>query len=135
MASEGSTENGHATEELSEEGEWLRKAEAAVRLGITERTVDNRIGQGKLQKRVGPDGTIEVLVPLRSEELQATRALALIERYNEALTRQTLPLVAQIRELSETVGRLTAENENLQKQLQNSVKPVGRPWWRFWAGW
>jgi len=125
--SETVTENGAEVWEIPDGWQWLRKSQAAAHLEVTEKTIDNRVGAGKLQKRVQA-GVVEVLVPPRDEESQATRALALMERYNEALAKQTFPLVSQIRELSEEVGKLKADNENLRNQLQNS----SRLWWQFW---
>ena len=117
-------------EELEDGWQWLRKAQAAAHLGVSEKTVENRINAGKLRKRVQA-GVVEILCPPRDVETEATRALALVERYNEALAKQTLPLVSQIRELSETNGRLAAENEALRKELSESqaVSSQRRSWW------
>lgn len=118
-----------ATDNLSDDdGEWTLKAVAARRLRITERTLDRRIAQGKLVKRVGSDGSVEVF--LKHQETppdnmtDATRAMAVVERFNEALAKQTLPLVAQIREMAEEIGRLKAENEELRRRQ--------KPWWKVW---
>src|SRR3954449_7356330 len=63
--------------------EWLRKPEAAVRLGISERAIDMQVRAGKLPRRARPDGKVEVLVPKAPETVQAERGLELVERYEQ----------------------------------------------------
>ena len=64
--------------------EWVRRAEAAVRLGISERTLDNRIRAGKLQKRWAEDH-VEILVPRRAVDDWTEKALYLLDHYHRDL--------------------------------------------------
>ena len=43
-------------------GHWVRKSEAAALLGVSERTIDNRVAAGKLQKRRHPYGVTEIFI-------------------------------------------------------------------------
>jgi hypothetical protein len=43
-------------------GQWVRKSEAAALFGVSERTIDNRVAAGKLQKRRHPYGVTEIFI-------------------------------------------------------------------------
>jgi predicted nucleotidyltransferase len=43
-------------------GHWVRKSEAAALFGVSERTIDNRVAAGKLQKRRHPYGVTEIFI-------------------------------------------------------------------------
>jgi hypothetical protein len=92
--------------------EWLRRVEAAARLGISERTLDNRLRTGALEKR-WHGGHVEVRVPRPADEVQATKAVALLDHYTHDLAVQLAPLLAQ-------VERLARENGELQHRLQRA---------------
>src|SRR5205085_47219 len=64
------------------DADWLRKAAAAARLGISERMLDRQLAAGRWPKRVTPEGRVEVQVPRPPAEGQreAERALAAVLR-------------------------------------------------------
>jgi len=120
------------SEQISEDWEWIRKAEAASRLGISERTIENRVNSGKLRKRLRNDGTVEILVRKPSEDLQVDKALVLLDRYNTAVNLQVTPLVERIAAQAETIGELRKENEILRKRLEDLEQISSVPRWMFW---
>ncbi|SRR5712692_31100 len=130
----------NGTEESAEAGEWLRRPDAASRLGVTERTLDNRISSGKLKKRVSVTGHVEVWVPLKSEDEQVQKALLILDRYNHSLSEQLHPLVEKYSELvenyarsTEEIGRLKAKLEEAESRIQTLTTPLPTsPWWQFW---
>jgi hypothetical protein len=114
-------------------GEWLAPSVAAARLGVSQRTLDRRIASGKVTRRIRPNGTTQVWLPLSAvptvtDEMaandgqeQAERALALVERVNLAVNEQVRPLIdlverqqAQLLEQAAELGRLRSENAVLQ---------------------
>jgi hypothetical protein len=135
-----------ASAELAEDGEWLRRPEAAARLGVTERTLDNRVASGKLRKRVSASGHVEVWVPLKGEDEQIQKALVILDRYNSSLSAQLHPLVEKYAELAEKYahtsqenGRLKAKLEEAEARIQSLSTPplpvaqdTSKPWWMFW---
>jgi hypothetical protein len=138
-----------ASADLAEDGEWLRRPDAASRLGVTERTLDNRIASGKLQKRVSESGHVEVWVPLKGEDEQIQKALVILDRYNSSLSSQLHPLVEKYSELAdkyaqtaEENGRLKAKLEEAEARIQSLTAPplseseaqalTIHPWWQFW---
>jgi len=85
-----------ATEETAEGlpcGEWLRRVDAAARLGISERTLDHRLAAGQLEKRVGPDGRVEICVPRTTADVAVQTTVDLVERLNHAVALQAAPLL------------------------------------------
>ena len=132
-------------EETAEGGEWLRRAEAAARLGVSERTLDNRLAAGKLRKRLR-NGLTEVLVPRVATDVQMERALQVADQLTEKVSAQLTPLAEQFAALAEKyaearerIGRLEAEKAQLQQEMyalrtsvQSSTEPEPRPWWRRW---
>jgi hypothetical protein len=59
-------------------GHWVRKSEAAALFGVSERTIDNRVAAGKLQKRRHPYGVTEIFIdddgaPGASERFEAAQ--------------------------------------------------------------
>src|SRR4051794_1923771 len=83
------------TSDSVSDGDWLRKAAAATRLGISERMLDRQVAAGKWPKRLTADGRVEVYVPRPPAEGQreVERALVLVERFQQQLEAQTTPLV------------------------------------------
>ena len=123
--------------------EWLRKAEAAARLGISERTLDTRLARGDLQKRRKPGGPVEVLVPRLETEVRSLAATQLVDRYHSQLAEQLVPLLdllererAQLVRQAETIGHQAATIEQLQGRLAELDAARGGParrWWRIWS--
>jgi hypothetical protein len=69
-------------------GQWVRKSEAAALFGVSERTIDNRVAAGKLQKRRHPYGVTEIFIDddvaaAAAEQLEGPRRRAIQpqERY------------------------------------------------------
>jgi hypothetical protein len=130
-------------EESAEAGEWVRKSEAASRLGVSERTIENRVAAGKLAKRFRNDGTVEILVPKTTEDDRTEKALFLVERFNQSVASQLVPVLEQNRELitkvtaqAETIGELRKETQMLREkvtELEQGSKIQAKPWWRFWS--
>jgi len=110
----------NAPAEAAEDGEWLRRPDAASRLGVTERTLDNRIASGKLKKRVSAAGLVEVLVPLKTEDEQAQKALLILDRYNNSLAQQLHPLVEKYADLVDKYAQTTEENGRLKAKLEEA---------------
>jgi hypothetical protein len=121
-------------------GEWLPAGPAAVRLGISERTLWRRVDAGVIAKRSG-DGRAEMYVPLLDVDLSGAApdpsgrlpvarpeplALAIVgelERQHTVMLAREERLLERIRLQAETIGRLEAE---LARH-----RPA-RPWWAFW---
>jgi hypothetical protein len=127
----------------AEEGaEWVRRAEAAVRLGISERTLDNRIRAGKLQKRWADDH-VEILVPRATADDRTEKALYLLDHYHRDLAQQMQPLLDKVETLARENGelreRLRQADQKLADVLAAPVLPTESlpqaPWWARWAGW
>jgi hypothetical protein len=120
------------------DADWLRKAAAAARLGISERMLDRQLAAGRWPKRLTPEGHVEVQVPRPPAEGQreAERALVLVERFQQQLEAQTAPLVARIEALARENGALQNQVQTLQAQL-GAVPPAypPRPWWARLAWW
>ncbi len=146
---EVTSEGLRSTEDGSEEdSEWVRKADAASRLGISERTIENRVNAGKLRKRFRNDGAVEILVPKLQEDVQVDKALVLLDRYNVAMAQQVAPLVEKIATQAETIGELRAQLQQAQERISlleapqtatNTPVVENRPenvsprrWWAFW---
>jgi hypothetical protein len=55
------------TDDVSTDGQpavvWMSRSDAAAKLKCTERTVDRRVESGKLQRRWGDNGAVEIGVP------------------------------------------------------------------------
>jgi hypothetical protein len=65
-------------------GQWVRKSEAAALFGVSERTIDNRVAAGKLQKRRHPYGVTEIFVDDETAPGAAERFERASRRSNEA---------------------------------------------------
>lgn len=147
-------------------GEWVALPDAMRRLAVSQRTLFRRIARGQLQRRTGPNGRVEVWLTLTdgtvtsddsqrhdAEAEQVERGLALVERFNLAVSQQVAPLLEMVREQqavnsaqAEELGRLRERVAYLEHQLSVSVPRVAgdtlpvsadreaqpRPWWRFW---
>jgi hypothetical protein len=119
--------------EPTQAGEWLDLRAAAMRLGVSDRTLFRRISAGKLVKRERADGRIEVWLPLtdgqtaspdsvgHTEEQQAERVLAVAQRFNDAVSlavsQQLAVHVEKITELARENGELSAENTRLRERV------------------
>jgi hypothetical protein len=121
------------------DGDWLRKAAAAARLGISERALDRQLAAGKWPKRMTDDGRVEVYVarPPAEGQREAERALVLVERFQQQLEVQTGPLIARIEALARENGALQNRVQTLEAQLAASQTlrptPATTPWWAtFW---
>jgi hypothetical protein len=147
-------------------GEWCDIHTAALRLGVTDRTLYRRVKTGKLAKRERPDGRTEVWLTVterhdtvsdtvgHTEEIQAGRALAITQRFNDAVSlavsQQLAVHVDKIAELAEENGRLKRIIAELTERptmsetksdtvseppvtLETPQQPATRPWWRFWG--
>ena len=110
--------------------EWVRRPEAVARLGVSERTVDNRIASGKLRKRQSPEGYVEILVPKATEDDRTEKALFLVERFNTQLTAQVQPLIDRVESLARENGELRARNSQLETELESLRKNHPKPWWQ-----
>jgi hypothetical protein len=122
--------------------EWVRRAEAAVRLGISERTLDNRIRAGKLQKRWEQDH-VEILVPRTAGDDRTEKALYLLDHYHRDLAQQLQPLLDKVETLARENGALRERSRQAEQQLADvSAAPVlptenlpQVPWWARWLWW
>ena len=115
------------------DGDWLRKAAAVARLGISERMLDRQLAAGRWPKRVTPEGRVAVQVPRPAVEGQreAERALVLVERFRQQLEAQTAPLVARIEALARENGALQNQVQTLQAPL--APVPTASPTRSWWA--
>jgi hypothetical protein len=121
---------------------WVRRAEAAVRLGISERTLDNRIRAGKLQKRWAGDH-VEILVPQATADDRTEKALVLLDHYHRDLAQQMQPLLDKVETLARENGELRERLRQTEQKLADvSAAPVlptenvpQVPWWARWRWW
>ncbi len=122
------TSEARPSEGSEETTEWLRKSEAAVRLGISERTLDKRVVAGRYPKRqTRAGGPVEIAVPKGEGEL---RALG-VELVVATLAREVRPLTELIDRQAAEIADLAGQVAVLTYQLEvASHRP--RPWWRLW---
>jgi hypothetical protein len=110
-------------------GLWLSIKLAADKLTVSERTVSRWITRGKLRRRYREDGHVEVWVPLTSTANDDDngqdvgpdidgheRSLQLLERVDAVLTRQQLPLIERIDDLTQRVEAIARENGQLTER-------------------
>ena len=86
-------------------GEWVSKAEAALTLQVSPRTVDRLIGKGKLSARKRLDGTIEVLVsgdPRGERLFTSTEVADLLEKAVTRFAEENARLKARLAELEQS---------------------------------
>ena len=107
-------------------GRWLSIQEAARHLSVSERTIYRRADRGQLRRRSHQDGHVEVWVPptaggdmsdAASDIDSQARALALVDRLGEAVSRQVAPLMAELTTSREQIADLARENGRLQEQV------------------
>jgi hypothetical protein len=147
----------------AEPGEWVTLSEAIARLRVSERTLRRRLAVGHLQKRLRPDGRLEVWVPPATgsgatrdsdrrgvENDQLERGIVLVERFNLAVHDQVAPILGQLEAANQRVADLARENGYLQAKVDELEQrltlagqsmatdtpppPLKHPWWRFWQG-
>jgi excisionase family DNA binding protein len=108
-----------------DDGRWLTIQEAARYLSVSERTIFRRTERGQLRRRSRVDGHVEVWAPLtpdagvsrQSADADGQeRALLLVERVGEAVSRQVAPLVAELAAGRERIAELARENGRLQER-------------------
>jgi hypothetical protein len=129
-----------------ETGEWTSIEDAAARLRVTTRTLYRRLSRGYLQRRTGPDGRLEVWVPVtpgadvspdtsRQAEAgdRAGRAIVLAERLNLAVAQQVGPILEQlaaanaiIREQAEELGQLRERLEHAERERRDMSPETSR---------
>jgi hypothetical protein len=110
-------------------GQWLSIKLAADKLSVSERTVSRWITRGKLRRRYREDGHVEVWVPLIGTDIDDDngqdagpdidgheRSLQLLERVDAVLTRQQLPLIERIDDLTQRVETIARENGQLTER-------------------
>jgi hypothetical protein len=109
-----------------DDGRWLTIQEAARHLSVSERTIFRRAERGQLRRRSRVDGHVEVWVPLTPDDGVSRqsadadgqeRALILVERVGEAVSRQVAPLVAELSAGRERIAELARENGRLQERV------------------
>jgi hypothetical protein len=134
-------------------GDWLSPAAAALRLGISERTLWREVKAGKYHRKI-EDRKALILVPdsgARGRQATETglavapdssaNAPALAELANR-LTRQANTVTrqaVQITRLNADKQKLTAERDALAERLAGVERErdqlreaAERPWWQFW---
>lgn len=150
------TVNGEVVDQsFSGDGEWLAPNLAAVRLGMSERTLWRRIDTGKLRKRLR-DGRAQVYVPVAGRapdtedapvagRVPATdgSALATVTPDNQAFSLAVIEeLRRQHQETLDIIERQSGQIADLSRQLGSSETErdvlcaelllARRPWWRRW---
>ena len=86
---------------------WLPRNLAAVILDVSERTLDRQVAAGKMERRIGWDGSILLLVP--TETLPVT-SLPYLVGHERGLHQAD-------EELHEELSRLRAARETLQAKV------------------
>jgi hypothetical protein len=146
--------------ESSEEpaGDWLPPAAAALRLGVSERTLWRMVKDGRYHKRT-ERGRAEVLVPLPDNSATAPEASLLAVRQApdtslslailDELRRQREEDTGTIVRQAEEIGRLRSEVEAERRQADSDRQRLtaerdaaarelevlrSRPWWRWVFG-
>jgi hypothetical protein len=130
-------------------GEWLPPAAAALRLGISERTLWRHVNAGRYHKRI-TSGRAEILTPegaavpdnsatptgLAVPDDDRQMSLAIIEELRRRLDteadRQRRLSVKTERQAQE-IGRLQAARaaaEQRAADLAERLRAAERPWWR-----
>ena len=120
-------DNGHDTPASRA---WLDTRAAMAQLRVSQRTLYRRIAQGQLTKRDRQDGRIEVWVtPLddtamaddrqrqRHDDDSPERAIVLVDRFNQALSVEMQPIMAELAETRRQLVDLARENGALQAEL------------------
>ena len=106
-------------------GEWLTVRQAAIRLGVSERTLYRRVHDSTLRTRETVAGR-EVWVPLSEMAGDARpvsgtddeeRALVLVERFAMLTERQAGPLLERLEALARENGQLQARIAELEARL------------------
>ena len=133
----------------------LTPAEAAVRLGVSERTVWRRIKAGKLQAEHTTDGVRVLLTHTASvddrqasvasdnvsdratdspqpELMKALEMVSELTRRNEQLAGQLGFTQAKLQEAERTVALLMAPKD--EPAPEPPAQPERRPWWKRWVG-
>ncbi len=135
-------------------GEWLPPAAAALRLGVSERTLWRMVRAGRYHKRT-ERGRAEVLVPLPDDSAttpdgvlpavtlapDTALTLAIVDELRRQREQDTDTIVRQAEEL----GRLRSEIETERRQADSDRQRLtaerdaaraelearhGAPWWR-----
>lgn len=116
------------TEPVLKHREWLSVREFAVREGVTEKTIHNRLKAGQYTSRAGKDGRIQVLysgekpgsdsVALQNERLKSVR---LEERLaaNEAIVASLRAELARADETISTLKDAIAAHQTANEALSN----------------
>lgn len=130
----------------------LTPAEAAVRLGVSERTIWRRIKAGKLNSEHREDGVRVLLTDTVSvddrqasvasdtvsdtvtdspqpELMKALDMVSELTRRNEQLAGQVGFLQAKTQDQERQIALLMAPKED---EPEPPAQPERRPWWRFW---
>ncbi len=138
----------------------MTPAEAAARLGISERTVQRRLKQGTLKGykvksgrgevwRVMPDAvaptpdamtpqddvvTTEAAAPDVPEVLELVRLVDRLQRDNQQLAGQLGFTQAKLQEAEHTIALLMAPTDEPQPAEVTPADPPRRSWWRRLLG-
>ena len=108
------------------EGRWLSIQDAARHLSVSERTIYRRADRGHLRRRVRQDGRVEVWLPLSfpdgvsdaaSDFDSHERALILVDRFGDVLTRQLGPLASALSESQVRTAELAREYGQLRERV------------------
>lgn len=133
----------------------LTPAEAAVRLGVSERTIWRRIKAGKLDTEHTADGVRVLLTDTVSvddrqvtdatdrlsdratdspqpELMKALEMVSELTQRNEQLAGQLGFTQAKLLEAERTVALLMAPNDD--PAPEPPAQPERRPWWKRWIG-
>jgi len=125
-------------------GDWLPPADAARRIGVSERTLWRRVNAGQYQRKV-VSGKAVILVPLagsvpNTAELAVPATpdavtLAVIEELRrqheesaERLTRQATKIEAQ----AEEIGGLKAQRDAEKARADDLARRLAWRWWHRW---
>lgn len=103
--------------EDEENFEWVGNAEACRRLGVTSKTVYERMARGELTWRLNEEGKKVVLLP-RLKRTDESHLIALIEQ-NQALVEQQMVLATKVLEFAD---RLMVAHDQLAQAERRGVE-------------
>lgn len=122
-------------------GDWLAPAAAALRLGISERTLWRHVNAGRYHKRTVA-GRAEIMAPGAREGLpdnsDTVSGIAVRQPPDNSLALALLDdLKVRRQEDADTIVRLASELGAERQARQAAEKALAdelarRPWWRFW---
>jgi hypothetical protein len=73
----------------------------------------HRLAAGQLERRVGPDGRVEIRVPRTTADVAVQTTIDLVERLNSAVALQAAPLLEALRQQS---AQLARQGETIRRQ-------------------